>query len=182
MFSPILNLLSLLTCLFTCKLAWRLGQTVQCCVLGPPTEANRFAAIADNSPPSYNELLYFDLHTTYHFAMIQVRLRLPSPLGTQVLSLPNSAQASTLLPTGWDAYLRTRTALVSPSAQLSSLASGLPLDIEVVPRLRGGKGGFGANLRSAGGRMSTGKSENVDSCRDLQGRRLGTIKEAQKWV
>lgn len=30
--------------------------------------------------------------------------------------------------------------------------------------------------------MSAGKSTNFDSCRDLSGRRLGTIKEAQRWV
>jgi len=30
--------------------------------------------------------------------------------------------------------------------------------------------------------MSTGKSTNLDSCRDLSGRRLSTIKEAQRSV
>jgi len=46
----------------------------------------------------------------------------------------------------------------------------------------GGKGGFGSQLRAAGGRMSSQKTNNNDSCRDLNGRRLSTVKEAQKYV
>jgi hypothetical protein len=48
--------------------------------------------------------------------------------------------------------------------------------------MRGGKGGFGSQLRAAGGRMSSQKTSNNDSCRDLSGRRLSTIKEAKKCV
>lgn len=56
-----------------------------------------------------------------------------------------------------------------------------PIQLYLQPRLRGGKGGFGSQLRAAGGRMSKkGKDENNDSCRDLSGRRLSTIKEAKK--
>ncbi|KAF9000631.1 telomere stability and silencing-domain-containing protein [Cyathus striatus] len=50
----------------------------------------------------------------------------------------------------------------------------------VSPRVLGGKGGFGSQLRAAGGRMSSQKTSNNDSCRDLTGRRLSTIKEAKK--
>lgn len=54
------------------------------------------------------------------------------------------------------------------------------LDLEMRVRHLGGKGGFGNNLRAQGGRMSKGsRNENQDACRDLQGRRLGSIKEAQ---
>ena len=51
-------------------------------------------------------------------------------------------------------------------------------------KLRGGKGGFAAQLRAQGGRMSSNKNKesNNDSCRDLNGRRLRTVKEAQKYV
>ena len=56
------------------------------------------------------------------------------------------------------------------------------LSLRLVPRLRGGKGGFGSQLRAAGGRMSSQKTSNNDSCRDLSGRRLSTIKEAKKCV
>lgn len=54
--------------------------------------------------------------------------------------------------------------------------------LRLIPRLRGGKGGFGSQLRAAGGRMSSQKTSNNDSCRDLSGRRLSTIKEAKKCV
>jgi len=58
---------------------------------------------------------------------------------------------------------------------------GFPLiNLRLVPRLRGGKGGFGSQLRAAGGRMSSQKTSNNDSCRDLSGRRLSTIKEAKR--
>ncbi|CAH7669337.1 telomere stability and silencing-domain-containing protein, partial [Phakopsora pachyrhizi] len=54
------------------------------------------------------------------------------------------------------------------------------LHLRLVPKVLGGKGGFGSQLRAAGGRMSSQKTQNNDSCRDLSGRRLSTIKEAQK--
>ncbi|KAL6307580.1 telomere stability and silencing-domain-containing protein [Sparassis latifolia] len=54
------------------------------------------------------------------------------------------------------------------------------VSLRLVPRLRGGKGGFGSQLRAAGGRMSSQKTSNNDSCRDLSGRRLSTIKEAKR--
>jgi hypothetical protein len=47
-------------------------------------------------------------------------------------------------------------------------------------RLPGGKGGFGSQLRAAGGRMSSKRTENKDSCRTLDGRRLSTVKEAER--
>ena len=56
------------------------------------------------------------------------------------------------------------------------------VSLRLVPRMRGGKGGFGSQLRAAGGRMSSQKTNNNDSCRDLNGRRLSTIKEAKKCV
>ncbi|OCH90321.1 hypothetical protein OBBRIDRAFT_755122 [Obba rivulosa] len=75
----------------------------------------------------------------------------------------------------------------SPSVSLSSLCAersedaGVPLvSLRLVPRLLGGKGGFGSQLRAAGGRMSSQKTSNNDSCRDLSGRRLSTIKEAKR--
>ena len=69
-----------------------------------------------------------------------------------------------------------------PIASLVNVQSPFhPIQLHLQPRLRGGKGGFGSQLRAAGGRMSKkGKDENNDSCRDLSGRRLSTIKEAKK--
>lgn len=54
------------------------------------------------------------------------------------------------------------------------------VSLRLSPAMRGGKGGFGSQLRAAGGRMSSQKTNNNDSCRDLSGRRLSTIKEAKR--
>ncbi|CAE6456352.1 unnamed protein product [Rhizoctonia solani] len=70
---------------------------------------------------------------------------------------------------------------LSCDAPLSSLTNGGDLvTLRLMPSLLGGKGGFGSQLRAAGGRMSSQKASNNDSCRDLNGRRLSTIKEAKK--
>ena len=73
----------------------------------------------------------------------------------------------------------------SPDTPLTSLldnGEGNLVALRLTPRLRGGKGGFGSQLRAAGGRMSSQKTSNNDSCRDLSGRRLSTIKEAKRLV
>lgn len=73
----------------------------------------------------------------------------------------------------------------APTSRLSSIFQGQDDDLvtlRLIPRLRGGKGGFGSQLRAAGGRMSSQKTSNNDSCRDLSGRRLSTIKEAKRYV
>lgn len=54
------------------------------------------------------------------------------------------------------------------------------VSFRLTPPTLGGKGGFGSQLRAAGGRMSSQKTSNNDSCRDLSGRRLSTLKEAKK--
>lgn len=64
---------------------------------------------------------------------------------------------------------------------VGDLAEGYDfINMRLSPRMLGGKGGFGSQLRAAGGRMSSQKTSNNDSCRDLSGRRLSTIKEAKK--
>lgn len=69
----------------------------------------------------------------------------------------------------------------SPSSS-SSLQGSLEklASVNLLFKLYGGKGGFGANLRSQGGRMASQKTTNFDACRDLSGRRLKTISDAQK--
>ncbi|MCJ1463771.1 hypothetical protein MMC07_002380 [Pseudocyphellaria aurata] len=75
---------------------------------------------------------------------------------------------------------------LSSSAPLSSLLPSdnndfLPLRLSVP--LCGGKGGFGSQLRAAGGRMSSRRKKNQgeanSSNRNLDGRRLRTITEAK---
>ncbi|KAG6862012.1 hypothetical protein C0995_008199 [Termitomyces sp. Mi166 len=81
-----------------------------------------------------------------------------------------------------------RGCAIPPEAPISSLhayetdraSTRNFVSLRLTPRLVGGKGGFGSQLRAAGGRMSSQKTSNNDSCRDLNGRRLSTIKEAKR--
>lgn len=133
---------------------------------------------------------YFTQTTIYvHKMAIQtVFLNFPSPLNSVQLQLPSTTLISSLpVPStlASTSYLRTTSSgplsLFTPLSDLiREDAPNHPITLHVVPRLLGGKGGFGSQLRAAGGRMSSGKATNMDSCRDLSGRRLGTIKEAQR--
>ncbi|XP_067204030.1 splicing regulator SDE2 [Linepithema humile] len=56
-------------------------------------------------------------------------------------------------------------------------------DTTVVPRLLGGKGGFGSMLRAIGAQIE--KTTNREACRDLSGRRLRDINEEKRlksWI
>lgn len=72
--------------------------------------------------------------------------------------------------------LSDENVLFNDKTQLSTF----PIMLSLISRLPGGKGGFGSMLRAQGGRMSSQKSTNVDSCRDLSGKRLKTINLAKK--
>jgi hypothetical protein len=114
-----------------------------------------------------------------------VFLRLPSPLLPLQLRVDPSTPLSALLPASLaaqDVYLRTPSGILATSSLVSDIGdvSAHFVSVDVCVRLRGGKGGFGTNLRAAGGRMSMGKANNTDACRDLSGRRLSTLKEAQR--
>jgi len=52
------------------------------------------------------------------------------------------------------------------------------IPLVLVPRLRGGKGGFGSMLRAIGAQIE--KTTNREACRDLSGRRLRDINEEQR--
>lgn len=70
----------------------------------------------------------------------------------------------------------------SDSSAFDNVASHL-LPLRLTVPLRGGKGGFGSQLRAAGGRMSSkrkrNQGENNGSSRNLDGRRLRTVNEAK---
>ncbi|KAH9954252.1 telomere stability and silencing-domain-containing protein [Lactifluus volemus] len=117
------------------------------------------------------------------------------PFPTVALSVPDDITLGNLhdlllaryafLPSTADLHLSPLSGTVSDQATPLSSILG-PHDVghslvslRLVPRMRGGKGGFGSQLRAAGGRMSSQKTSNNDSCRDLSGRRLSTIKEAK---
>ena len=52
--------------------------------------------------------------------------------------------------------------------------------VHVVPKMVGGKGGFGSMLRAIGAQIE--KTTNREACRDLSGRRLRDINEEKKFV
>ena len=61
-------------------------------------------------------------------------------------------------------------------ASVGSIGTFLDFNIPVL----GGKGGFGSNLRQQGVRMQNKKTSNIESCRDLSGKRLAIVNEAQR--
>ncbi|KAF2172005.1 hypothetical protein M409DRAFT_50605 [Zasmidium cellare ATCC 36951] len=96
--------------------------------------------------------------------------RLPALDESLILTTVSNKQ---LLPSNHESIT---TLLSSPSDSLLSL--------RLSRQLCGGKGGFGSQLRAAGGRMSSRKNrqnQNVNgSNRNLDGRRLRTVDEAKK--
>jgi len=122
-----------------------------------------------------------------------------SPFPSLTLTLPSDATFGSLYGRLRDRYhdlpsnlasslvLSTHTGQIPhPDATIASLHSNDVVStasfvtLRLTHRLLGGKGGFGSQLRAAGGRMSSQKTSNNDSCRDLSGRRLSTLKEAKK--
>jgi hypothetical protein len=81
-------------------------------------------------------------------------------------------------------FCPTSRPLAQSSTTLSEICDGdqTLVSFTLTPSLLGGKGGFGSQLRAAGGRMSSQRTSNNDSCRDLSGRRLSTVKEAKKYL
>lgn len=95
-------------------------------------------------------------------------------LAARYPQLPSDLEGSLVLTTH-SGYTPTEFDTLSSLRDESTLVT-----LRLTPRILGGKGGFGSQLRAAGGRMSSQKTNNNDSCRDLSGRRLSTIREAKK--
>ncbi|KAI9805463.1 MAG: hypothetical protein M1825_000714 [Sarcosagium campestre] len=120
-------------------------------------------------------------------------LDLPSTLSLQTSSsssLKNlKSQIYDRLPALNERLIITTTSnkeLASSSSPVSSLLSDCEdgmLSLRLSVPLCGGKGGFGSQLRAAGGRMSSRKKKNQGedngSSRNLDGRRLRTVTEAK---
>lgn len=135
------------------------------------------------------------LLSTFEGLHLPSSLCLPVPIDLSAKDL--SRLVANLLPSGvtqnaWLSTLdgrrlpgdATRIAALLQAADLGETApaSFLPLRLNVA--LRGGKGGFGSQLRAAGGRMSSRKKKQnaelaTGSARNLDGRRLRTITEAK---
>ncbi|KAI5793176.1 telomere stability and silencing-domain-containing protein [Geopyxis carbonaria] len=120
-------------------------------------------------------------HITTFSGLPNVNLRLPASTTFDDLY---TALHEALPPTSTPLRLSTTSGHnVFPSATtpIGSLTSSPLLTLRATIPLCGGKGGFGSQLRAAGGRMSSRKKsqENSDSCRNLDGRRMRTVKEAK---
>lgn len=153
------------------------------CSFPPPTHSLSAATASDSAKM---ESLTSVLISLYHPFPRTLSLSLPSstPVSTLASYLPlpssSSSDAQHLL------QYSTGRSLPSPSSaatlsQLTNASTGF-VALRLSVRLQGGKGGFASQLRAQGGRMSSNKAQNTDSCRGLDGRRLSTIKEAQKYV
>ncbi|KAF8656883.1 hypothetical protein AX16_002428 [Volvariella volvacea WC 439] len=122
------------------------------------------------------------------FPSLTVALPSSAPISAIFTSLHSrypsfsSSLARSLVLTTHSGYVPSLDAPVSslhPSSNDTTSTSNF-VTLRLCPRILGGKGGFGSQLRAAGGRMSSQKTSNNDSCRDLNGRRLSTLKEAKK--
>ena len=80
---------------------------------------------------------------------------------------------------GTEVALFDRGRPVPPEERLDCQV-GVPL--EVALRLKGGKGGFGSMLRAMGSQRSGFETDNIESCRDLSGRRLRHVNDERKCV
>ncbi|KAL2853784.1 telomere stability and silencing-domain-containing protein [Aspergillus pseudoustus] len=100
---------------------------------------------------------------------------IPSSVSLQSLVLTTTGNKQ-ILPSS-----RTISELISPYGDTTTPSTLLPLRLSVP--LCGGKGGFGSQLRAAGGRMSSRRKRNQGddngSSRNLDGRRLRTVNEAK---
>ncbi|KAF2664042.1 hypothetical protein BT63DRAFT_99472 [Microthyrium microscopicum] len=122
-------------------------------------------------------------------------LNLPSTINVQVprtISLEDALSAiQQRLPAGLLSQLIVSTTSgrqlkANPEIPISSLLTDTDdtfLNLRLHTTLCGGKGGFGSQLRAAGGRMSSRKKKNQGeqngSSRNLDGRRLRTVTEAK---
>ncbi|KAL4920286.1 hypothetical protein BDW62DRAFT_177115 [Aspergillus aurantiobrunneus] len=95
------------------------------------------------------------------------------PLQSLILTTTNNKQ---LLPSP-----RIITDLISSNGEITATSNLLPVRLSVP--MCGGKGGFGSQLRAAGGRMSSKRKRNQGddngSSRNLDGRRIRTVNEAK---
>ena len=121
-----------------------------------------------------------------------------APFSSLTLSLPSETTLNSLyvhlnarypsLPSNLAVFSTHAGRIPLPHSTLASLHRNDDIStpnfviLRLTPRVLGGKGGFGSQLRAAGGRMSSQKTSNNDSCRDLSGRRLSTLKEAKKYA
>ncbi len=135
-------------------------------------------------PPIINVLL-----TSFPGLGLPLTLSLPLPVTTTVAEYREWLHRRT--PLNWDNQLILTTLSntqldflsTTPIGDLLSDPEDGFLSLRLSAPLCGGKGGFGSQLRAAGGRMSSkrkkNQGENNGSSRNLDGRRLRTVTEAK---
>lgn len=88
------------------------------------------------------------------------------------------------LPDDGSWYLRNRRGLVEPQRHGNYASIASEETLFVTPRMLGGKGGFGTELRLQSKKKGPKAVTNFGACRDLSGRRLRHVNDAlllQKW-
>ena len=126
------------------------------------------------------------LITTFEGLGLPPTLVLPVPPETTISQLRKQVNEK-LPPTDTRVILTTLSNRQLPETSEAPLSTYLSssqddfLNLRLAIPLCGGKGGFGSQLRAAGGRMSSRKRTQEDhgSSRNLDGRRLRTVNEAK---
>lgn len=100
-----------------------------------------------------------------------------------VLEIKHALEASSGMPVASQRLVGAAAAELSEDLLITA-AEG-PRELGCLVRVMGGKGGFGAMLRSARGGLDAKKTTNFDAMRDLSGRRMRHVNNEQKlkeWV
>ncbi|KAJ3670907.1 hypothetical protein LUZ60_008333 [Juncus effusus] len=115
-------------------------------------------------------------------------LQIPTPSITGaslLLHLCNRSSLALLPNPNFHFRLISGTTEITPQTLISSdESSNLFPSLSILPRLRGGKGGFGSLLRGAASKAGQKKTSNFDACRDMSGRRLRHVnaeKKLEEW-
>lgn len=109
-------------------------------------------------------------------------LQLPSPtISGEALKLHLSLKCRLPLSS---LRLVSGTKEVSDQTAISADGRHLFPSLSLLPRVLGGKGGFGSLLRGAASKAGAKKTSNFDACRDMSGRRLRHVnaeKRLEEW-
>ncbi|XP_031128366.1 replication stress response regulator SDE2 isoform X3 [Ipomoea triloba] len=106
-----------------------------------------------------------------------------------IQTLKHRIQTLTLIPTHLQLLIPSDSPYLLQDNQTLNLTTGhqqskFPVVVNLLLRLRGGKGGFGSLLRGAATKAGQKKTNNFDACRDMSGRRLRHVnaeKRLEEW-
>ncbi|KAJ2906948.1 uncharacterized protein MKZ38_009811 [Zalerion maritima] len=155
-----------------------------------PEPTNALAGISSNAPARTVNVLVRVPPSLYHLKTVNIPIALDADISLLIDRLANLLHGD-----AFDRHLFLR----SKRRNFSLCESGYPIstlladgesddsydsiNVDLCGRLCGGKGGFGSQLRAAGGRMSSKRKKNQGdsngSSRNLDGRRIRTVNEAK---